>query len=112
MIQTGFEQRVQIQEVIENQLPEFILDESPKTAEFLKQYYISQENQGASVDIVENLDQYLDLDNLVSEVIVDVSTLSTEISATDTVISVSNTKGFPKKYGLIKIGEEIITYTG
>ena len=112
MIQTGFEQRVQIQEVIENQLPEFILDESPKTAEFLKQYYISQENQGASVDIVENLDQYLDLDNLVSEVIVDASTLSTEISATDTVISVSNTKGFPKKYGLIKIGEEIITYTG
>ncbi len=112
MIQTGFEQRVQIQEVIENQLPEFILDESPKTAEFLKQYYISQENQGASVDIVENLDQYLDLDNLVSEVIVDESSLSAQISDTDTNIFVSNTKGFPKKYGLIKIGEEIVTYTG
>ena len=43
MIQTGFESRVKVQQVIENQLPNFILDESPNTAEFLKQYYISQE---------------------------------------------------------------------
>lgn len=112
MIQTGFEQRVQIQEVIENQLPEFILDESPKTAEFLKQYYISQESQGASVDIVENLDQYLDLDTLVSEVIVDSATLSSAIGSDDTTISVSSTKGFPKKYGLFKVNDEVITYTG
>ena len=36
MIQTGFESRVKVQQVIENQLPNFILDESPNTAEFLK----------------------------------------------------------------------------
>ena len=37
MIQTGFEKRVTVQQVIENQLPDFILSESPKTIDFLKQ---------------------------------------------------------------------------
>ena len=59
MISTGFEQRVKIQQIIDNQLPEFILDENPKFSEFLKQYYISQEYPGGPVDIAENLDQYL-----------------------------------------------------
>ena len=30
MIQTGFESRVKIQQIIDNQLPEFVLDENPK----------------------------------------------------------------------------------
>ena len=64
MIQTGFESRVKVQQVIESKLPNFILDENPNAAEFLKQYYISQEYQGGPVDIAENLDQYLKLDNL------------------------------------------------
>lgn len=112
MIQTGFESRVKIQQIINSQLPEFILDESPKTSEFLKQYYISQEYQGGSIDIVENLDQYLKLDNLTPEVIVGSTTLSENISSTSTTIVVSSTKGFPQKYGLLKINNEIITYTG
>lgn len=52
MIQTGFESRVKIQQIIDSQLPEFILDESPKAAEFLKQYYISQEYQGDRKSVV------------------------------------------------------------
>ena len=63
MIQTGFESRVKIQQVIESQLPEFILEESPNTVEFFKQYYISQEYQGGPVDIAENLD-HLPLDKI------------------------------------------------
>ena len=59
MFESDFEKRVQINEIIENQLPEFILEESPKTVDFLKQYYISQEYQSGPVDIAENLDQYL-----------------------------------------------------
>ena len=112
MIETGFESRIKIQDIIDNQLPEFILDESPKAAEFLKQYYISQEFQGGSVDIVENLDQYLKLDNLKPEVVNDTTTLSASIDANDTTINVSSTKGFPNSYGLLKIDDEIITYTG
>ena len=61
MIQTGFEKRVKVQQIIESQLPEFILSESPKTVDFLKQYYISQEYQGGPSDLSDNLDQYLKL---------------------------------------------------
>jgi hypothetical protein len=111
MIQTGFETRVKVQQIIQNQLPEFILDESPKTVDFLKQYYISQEYQGGTVDIAENLDQYLKVDNLTPEVVVGVTTLSSSIQSQDTIITVSSTKGFPNQYGLLKIDDEIITYT-
>jgi hypothetical protein len=112
MIQTGFESRVKVQQVIENQLPNFILDESPNTAEFLKQYYISQEYQSGVVDIAENLDQYLKLDNLTPEVIVGSTELSTNISSSSGIVTVTSTKGFPQTYGLLKIDDEIITYTG
>ena len=112
MIQTGFESRVKVQNIIKNQLPEFILDENPKVEEFLKQYYISQEYQGGPIDIAENLDQYLDLDNLIPEVVVGFTNLTSQVSSTDSVIQVNSTKGFPSTYGLLKIDDEIITYTG
>ena len=112
MVRDGFESRVKIQQIIANQLPEFVLDESPKFSEFLKQYYISQEYQGGPVDIVENLDQYLKLDNFTPEVIVGETTLTVSISSTSTTIQVESTKGFPKSYGLLKIDDEVITYTG
>ena len=44
MIDTSI-QRVEINQVIENQLPEFVQAESPLFVDFMKQYYISQENQ-------------------------------------------------------------------
>ena len=111
MIQTGFESRVKIQDIISNQLPNYILDESPLTSDFLKQYYISQEYQGGPIDLSDNLDQYLKLDNLTPDVIVDSITLSENIDSTDKTITVSDTKGFPNSYGLLKIDNEIITYT-
>ena len=112
MIQTGIESRVKIQQVIENHLPEFILDENPKALDFLKQYYISQEYQGGPTDLADNLDQYLKLDNLTPEVVVGFTSLSSAIGTDDTTINVSSTKGFPQSYGLLKIDNEIITYTG
>ena len=112
MIQTGFESKVKIQEIIDNQLPDFVLSESPTTVDFLKQYYISQEYQGGTVDITDNLDQYLKLDNLTPNVVIDSTTLSVGISSSANTIEVSTTKGFPNEYGLLKIGSEIITYTG
>lgn len=94
MIQTGIESRVKIQDIISNQLPEYVLDESPKALDFLKQYYISQEYQGGPVDIAENLDQYLKVDNLTPEVVVGFTTLSSDIGSDDNTISVPNTKDF------------------
>ena len=96
MIQTGFESRVKVQQVIESQLPNFILDENPNAAEFLKQYYISQEYQGGPVDIAENLDQYLKLDNLTPEVIVGSVSLSTNITSTVESLRSQAPKDSPK----------------
>ena len=111
MQNAGFGERVKIQQIIENQLPEFILGENPKFVEFLKQYYISQEYQGGPVDIVDNLDRYLRLDNLTPEVIRGNTHLTASITSTSDTINVVSTKGFPPKYGLIRIDDEIITYT-
>ena len=88
------------------------MEESPLTSDFLKQYYISQEFQGGPVDLADNLDQYLNVDNLTPDVIVGFTTLSVGVGTDNTTIEVSTTKGFPDEYGLFKINNEIITYTG
>ena len=106
------DKRIQVNTIIENQLPDFVLDDFPNAVEFLKQYYISQEFQGGPTDLITNFDQYLKVDNLVPEVVVGVTTISAGISTSDTTITVPSTKGFPSEYGLLKIDDEIITYTG
>ena len=93
-------------------MSEYVLSESPRAVDFLKQYYISQEYQGGNIDISDNLDQYLKLDNLTPDVVVGSTTLSTGISTDSDTIPVSSTKGFPNEWGLLKINDEIITYTG
>ena len=56
MIGTGIDKRIQVQDIIDSQLPEFITSESPLTSDFLKQYYISQEHRGGVIDLTDNLD--------------------------------------------------------
>ena len=51
MISTDI-QRVQLQSIVANQLPSFVKDDFPLLADFLKEYYISQEFPGASVDLI------------------------------------------------------------
>ena len=112
MITTGFDARVKVQQVIDNQLPEFLLSENPKAVDFLKQYYTSQEFRGGTIDVVENLDQYLSLNNLTPDILNDHSTISGDITSSDTTINVDTTNGFPRQYGLFKLNDEIISYTG
>ena len=106
------DRRIQVNTIIESQLPEFVVSDFSNATEFFKQYYISQEFQGGPSDIISNLDQYLKVDNLVPEVVVGVTTISAGISTADTTITVPSTKGFPAEYGLLKIDDEIISYTG
>ena len=61
MISTDL-QRVQIQDIIEYQLPAFVRDDFPLVGEFLKQYYISQEYPTAPSDIIQNIDEYVKLE--------------------------------------------------
>ena len=81
------DKRIQVNTIIQNQLPEFVVSDFPNATEFLKQYYISQEFQGGPTDLITNFDQYLKSDNLVPEVVVGVTTTSAEISTTDTIIT-------------------------
>ena len=102
MIGTGINTRVKIQDILSNQLPQFILDESPLTVDFLNQYYISQEHQGAPVDIVDNLDQYLNLDNLTPDVIQNSTTLTGITTIGAKTISVNSTKRISKSIWFTK----------
>ena len=112
--------RVKIQSIVENQLPDYISEESPLFVDFLKQYYISQEYPSGTSDLVNNLEKYVKLDEIFKSV--GSAILAADVSFTDTTINVSTiadgqgkiqtgTKGFPDKYGIIKINDEIITYT-
>jgi hypothetical protein len=103
---------VKISDVIENQIPEFILAENPNFVEFLKQYYISQEFQGSTIDISENLVSYKNLDSFDSKNLISETTLTSSVDFFDDVINVESTNGWPQEYGLLKIDDEIITYTG
>ena len=106
------DKRIKVNTIIENQLPEFVSADFPNAVEFFKQYYISQEFQGGATDLISNFDQYLKVDNLVPEVITGKTSLIENIISTDQKIEVQNSKGYPDEYGLIKIDDEIITYTG
>ena len=109
------EKRVQFNNVVQNQLPSYVREEFPLISEFLKQYYLAQEFQGAPVDLIQNIDRYIKLDettNLTNSV-----TLLSDVDFIDTTVKVdlginpTGTKGFPDSYGLIQIDDEIITYT-
>jgi len=103
------ESRVKISSIVENQLPLFVKEEFPLVEEFLSQYYISLESQGGISDILQNIDHYIKLEQLTN--LVSSTTTTSSITFSDDVINVSSTSGFPESYGLLKIGNEIITYT-
>jgi hypothetical protein len=107
--------RVKIQSFIESQIPEFLNSESPLFKEFLEQYYISQEHQTGVTDLTVNLQNYKSIDNFNNETFystVGICTLTSDVVSFDDTILVNHTIGFPQKYGLLKIDNEIITYTG
>ena len=110
------EKRIQFNNIVKNQFPSYVKEEFPLISEFISQYYISQEFQGSSVDLIQNIDQYLKLNQLTNQI--DSVILRSDISFNDDIIyidlrqSITGTDGFPDSYGLIQIDDEIITYTG
>ena len=104
--------RVKIQDVIASQLPQYVRDDFPLLSEFLKQYYLSQEFEGATYDLVQNLDQYVKVDELFQ--LTTETVLASNISYTNRTITAdvsgNFTYGFPDTNGLIKIDNEIIAY--
>lgn len=72
------ETRIQISSVVEGQLPEFVREEFPLVVEFLNQYYLSLESQGGTTDILQNIDQYVKVDNITN--LTESTTLSADVS--------------------------------
>ena len=110
------EKRVQFNNIVQNQLPSYVREEFPLISEFLKQYYLAQEFKGAPIDLIESIDKYIKLDETTG--LVDFTVLRDDIDINDQTIAASfgpnskGTYGFPDSYGLLKIGNEVITYTG
>ena len=103
--------RIKTYQVVSETVPEFAVSENPAFVEFLKQYYISQDYQGGPSDIAENIDAYIKLDNLTTDVIRGTTSLTADISDSADVINVTNTDGYPQQNGLLRIDNEIITYS-
>ena len=104
--------RVKFQDIVASQIPDFVRDDFPLLVEFLEQYYVSQEYQSGTYDLIQNIDKYVKVDELFN--LKNSTSLAADISYTDTSISTGAsgnfTVGFPDRDGLIKIDNEIIYY--
>ena len=105
--------KLTIQNFIETQIPEFLNEDNPLFKEFLEQYYISVEHQTGSVDLANNLLEYKSIENFNNETFytqLNPCILTEDFKIFNTTLNVNHTIGFPTKYGLLKIDNEIITY--
>jgi hypothetical protein len=100
--------RIKINSIVQNQLPDFVREEFPLVQDFLFEYYSSLENQSGTLDLIQNIDQYVKVDSLAN--LTESTTLLQDLNYFNQSISVESTAGFPDRYGLILIDNEIITY--
>ena len=108
--------RVQFNNIVQNQLPQYVRTDYPLVSDFLKTYYQGQEYQGGPIDLIQNIDEYVKVDKT-TDLTLHVG-LGASVGITSETIEVdmkkypTGTLGFPDSYGLLKINDEIITYTG
>ncbi len=110
------EKRVQFNQIVKNQLPEYVQNDFPLLGDFLSTYYLGQEYKGGPLDLIQNIDAYIKLSEcgevtkstILNEV--DSNSNDTYLNSYQRTIAVENTDGFPNNWGLIKIDDEIITY--
>jgi hypothetical protein len=100
--------KVQINNLVKDQQPNFVKESYPDFIQFLKDYYKSLEYTSGPIDILNNINEYTRLENL-SELIF-YTELSSDLAFNKTTINVSDTSGFPLVNGFIKIDDEIILY--
>ena len=104
---------VKIESILESQIPSFLSSDSPLFKEFLTQYYISQTHSTGTLDLANNLTDYKNISNYASEKLYTLNHtcyLIENVFSFDDEIEVNSAVGFPDKYGLIQIDNEIITY--
>jgi hypothetical protein len=98
--------------LIENQLPDFIVEDYPLVTNFLSKYYEALSIGEGPTSIIQNFEKYLDVDTFSPEILVKTCSLEQEIAdgSANIHITVDKTDGFPDKNGLIMIDQEIFLY--
>lgn len=96
--------------LVDSQLPNFISDEYENFAKFIEKYYQYLESTGQSLDIINNITKYYDIDFYDDKNVVSSTTLTGSITGSSTTINVASTLGFPKKDGYIQVGTEVVFY--
>ena len=120
------DKKVKISNILGSQIPDFIQADNPLFKEFLTQYYESEEHEYGTTYLAEHISSLKKIPTVSDISLVEKQTvnapnaatpespviLSSLVYAYDDVINVNQTTGFPDTYGLLKIDNEIITYTG
>ena len=104
--------RIKFQDLVVSQLPTYVQEDYPLLGQFLEEYYMSQEIDGGTYDLIQNIDQYVKVDELYN--LQDYTSLGQDLSYVETTIvadsSTNFTEGFPEENGIIRIDNEIIFY--
>ncbi len=95
--------------LVDQQLPDFINEEYELFGKFIQKYYEQSELQGQPLDIVENLQNYRDIDFYENNLLNQSTTVSGLVNISDTTITVADATSFPKS-GYFKIDDEICFY--
>ena len=117
------DKKVKISNILSSQIPDFIQADNPLFIEFLTQYYESEEREYGTTYLSDHISSLKKIATVSDISLVEKQTvnapnsltpespvsLSSKIYAYDSVINVNQTTGFPEKYGLLKIDNEIIT---
>ena len=120
------DKKVKISNILGSQIPDFIQADNPLFIEFLNQYYESEEREYGSTYLSDHIASLKKISTVADISLVEKQTVpvpnstipeSPVVLASLTLayaneITVNQTTGFPDKYGLLKIDNEIITYTG
>lgn len=99
-----------VSRAIREQVPEFIDRDNPQLVKFLEYYYKSQEKTGLSYNILNNLTNYLDIDEYDLRLLEGGAYVLEDVDETSDTIIVEDVYGFVEENGTIKIGDEIIFY--
>jgi hypothetical protein len=99
---------VKLFQTIKESIPSFIREEFPLFGELLEQYYICLEKKTGVYDILNQINEYIKIDEIVSAS--KSTNLTRNIFDFETTIQVESTLGFPETNGTIKIDDEIIFY--
>ena len=120
------DKKVKISNILGSQIPDFIQADNPLFIEFLTQYYESEEREYGSTYLSDRISSLKKISTVADISLVENQTVPAPNStlpakpsllksltlAYDEEITVDRGEGFPDTYGLLKIDNEIITYTG